>query len=91
MLPTLVPGDLLFCDATAYQHSSPQIDEIVVAIHPQQSTLKIIKRIGLIEADGSYLLLSDNPREGSDSLSFGAISRSNIIGKVTGFAIPRPR
>lgn len=86
MLPTLQPGDLLFMDPAAYSTNVPQLDEIVVAWHPQQPRLKIIKRVGLIEADGTYWLLSDNPREGTDSLAFGALPLSAIVGRVHAYA-----
>ena len=86
MLPLLQPGDLLFVDIHAYKHRSPQLDEIVVALHPQQSTLKIVKRVTAVMADGRYFLSSDNALEGSDSRMFGPLPVTSIVGRVTGRA-----
>lgn len=87
MLPLLQPGDLLFVDAHAYEHRSPEPEEIVVAFHPQQPALKIIKRVTSVMADGRYFLSSDNALEGSDSRMFGPLPLTLIIGPVTGRAI----
>ena len=87
MLPLLQPGDLLFVDVHAYQEECPQVGELVVAFHPQQPTLKIIKRISGILVDNRYVLSSDNPLEGTDSRTFGPLPLTSIVGKVTGRAI----
>ncbi|MCB0189978.1 MAG: nickel-type superoxide dismutase maturation protease [Caldilineaceae bacterium] len=86
MIPTLQPGDLLFIELLSADRSL-QEDDLVVALHPQREGLKIIKRIGAIFGDGRYFLVSDNPLEGTDSRSFGAVPHSNIVGYVTGYAI----
>lgn len=87
MLPLLQPGDLLFVDPHAYRKSLPQVNEIVVAFHPYQSELKIIKRVSAVLPNERYFLSSDNALEGSDSRTFGSLSLGNIVGKVTGVAI----
>ena len=86
MVPTLQPGDLLFVKPLRL---SERVEEnaLVVAVHPQQTDLKIIKRVGAIFPDGRYFLTSDNPAEGTDSRSFGALPPSSIVGFVTGYAI----
>ncbi len=89
MLPLLQPGDLLFVAPDAYRTASPQLDDLVVAHHPHQPQLKIIKRIGHILSDGRYVLRSDNPAEGSDSRTFGPVDGGAIVGRVTGRAIGR--
>ncbi|NJN83665.1 MAG: nickel-type superoxide dismutase maturation protease [Caldilineaceae bacterium] len=83
MLPTLRAGDEVFVDPRAYRHRLPQPGEIVVAWHPYQSDLKLIKRVATITADGDCFLASDNPAEGSDSRAFGAVPSQRLIGKVT--------
>lgn len=83
MLPTLVPGDIVLVDQNAYQKSSPQIGEIVLAHHPYQQNLSIIKRIADITPEGRLVLHSDNRKAGSDSRQFGTISINRLIGKVT--------
>ncbi|MEZ4673740.1 MAG: nickel-type superoxide dismutase maturation protease [Caldilineaceae bacterium] len=87
MMPLLQPGDLLFVDPDAYRYSRPLEDELVVAIHPHQPTLKIVKRVGASLLDERFFLSSDNPLEGTDSRAFGTVPLSGIVGQVTGFAI----
>lgn len=87
MLPLLQPGDLLFVDPQAYRQHRPQVDELVVARHPHQSHLKIIKRVRAILPDERYFLSSENELEGSDSRQFGSLPLSSIVGRVTGIAI----
>lgn len=86
MLPLLQPGDLLFVKPLALG-AVVQEDDIVVAWHPQQRGLKIIKRIDAILAEEHYFLLSDNPQEGTDSRFFGALPRASLVGIVSGYAI----
>lgn len=87
MQPTLKPGSLVFIDEFAYIHSLPAPQDIAVARHPYQRHLRIIKRIQAVDMDGRCFLISENPQEGTDSHTFGAIRIENIIGKVTSSAI----
>ena len=83
MLPLLKPGEEILFDSYIYRKSSPQINDIIVAIHPNRPNMTIVKRIDSIERDGKYFLLGDNPRESTDSRHWGAIEKSNILAKVT--------
>ncbi len=82
MHPTLSSGDTVFVNPSAYSTSSPQVGEIVVAHHPYQRNLSIIKRIADITDERRLVLHSDNPKAGTDSRSFGTISPNRLIGKV---------
>jgi len=86
MVPLLQPGDLLFVEPLSDQIAIEEND-VVVAIHPQQRGLKIIKRVNSILMEERYFLLSDNQSEGTDSRVFGAVPRSSLIGLVTSYAI----
>ncbi len=79
MLPTLKNGDAVLLDPTA----EVEVGDIVLANHPFKQSVKVIKRIGEISTDERFLLIGDNPGESSDSRSFGAIPKSEILGKVT--------
>ena len=83
MLPTLRAGDLVLVDERAYAAALPALGEIVVARHPYQRDLTIIKRMAGLTPEQACMLLSDNPRAGSDSRTFGAIPHTRIIGRVT--------
>ena len=83
MQPLLQPGEEILINPFAYQKALPQINDLVVAIHPHQKDLEIVKRIHRIDEDGTFFLLGDNPNHSTDSRNFGAIALKNIIGKVT--------
>ena len=83
MLPLLKPGEEILIDSYIYRKSSPQINDLVVTIHPYQPNITIVKRIVSIEKDGKYFLLGDNQRESIDSRHWGSIERSKILAKVT--------
>lgn len=83
MLPTLVPGDIVLINPKAYVDSIPKVGDIVLAEHPYQRDLSIIKRVAEITSEGRVVLRSDNLKAGSDSRQFGTISLQRIIGQVT--------
>ena len=88
MQPTLLPGDLVLVDTQAYVASMPQPGDIVLAHHPYQKDLSIIKRVAEITPESRLILHSDNPRVGSDSRQFGTISPQRLIGRVTCRSVP---
>lgn len=83
MQPTLNNGDIVLVNKKAYTDTFPQIGDIVIARHPYQKDLTIIKRIAEITVEERLILHSDNPKAGSDSRQFGTISPSRILGQVT--------
>lgn len=83
MTPLLQPGEEVLVDVYAYQASFPQVDELVIAIHPQYCDLHIIKRVVSVAEDGSCFLQGDNLTQSNDSRSFGAIAPDKILGRVT--------
>lgn len=78
MLPALKNGDAILINP----HAKFQIGDIVLAKHPFKESVKIVKRISEITADGKYMLVGDNAAESSDSRSFGTILPKDILGKV---------
>ena len=80
MLPTLMPGDHLLVDPLAFEAALPWEGAIVIARHPLEAR-EIVKRVGSVEGDRIWLS-SDNPDEGSDSRTFGAVSPCSILGQV---------
>jgi nickel-type superoxide dismutase maturation protease len=78
MVPTLEPGDFVLM-----KHSTrpPSDGVIVVANHPRDPSLLIVKRC---RTDGEgYWLTSDNETDGSDSRDFGPVPPSAVLGPVT--------
>jgi nickel-type superoxide dismutase maturation protease len=85
MHPTLSDGTTVLLDTAVYQHTAPQISDIVLAQHPFQPNSQMIKRITAVTEDGRYFLQGDNPDnlDTTDSRSFGAIRPDQILGKIT--------
>jgi len=83
MLPILQPGDEIIVDPHAYERSLPQIEDIVVTVHPLQKSLTIVKRIAALDTKDRYFLLGDNPKGSTDSRHWGTIKLADIAGKVT--------
>jgi nickel-type superoxide dismutase maturation protease len=83
MQPLLQPGDEVLVDTRAYRERLPVPGELVVARHPYQTGVKLIKRVQDVDEHGRCLLTGDNPLYSSDSRSFGRITPENILGRVT--------
>ena len=85
MQPTLPEGTTLLLDTAAYQHTTPQVGDIVLAQHPFQPENKLIKRITAVSENDRYFVQGDNPDSlaSTDSRSFGAVNQAHVLGKVT--------
>ncbi len=81
MQPLLSSGDEVLVDPRAYRRQSPRIGDIVVAQHPVQPGLQIIKRVATIDALGIYHLQGDNPDPSQSSDS--RVPAGLILGRVT--------
>ncbi|NKQ37236.1 MAG: nickel-type superoxide dismutase maturation protease [Chloroflexi bacterium] len=83
MLPLLQPGDEVLVDTHAYRQRPPAPGDLVVARHPYQTGVKLVKRVQDVDEHGRCLLTGDNPLYSSDSRAFGRIAPENILGRVT--------
>jgi len=76
MNPLLRDGDRI----SVWPMPSYKIGDIVVATHPIQTDLTIIKRVESIAPDGRLKLRGTNSEESTDN--FGLVSPGKIIGKM---------
>ena len=83
MRPLLEPGDEVLVDIQAYRQGKPKVGDVVVATHPNDPRVEIIKRISEVFEHNRYFLKGDNPAFSTDSRSFGAIDSTNLLGRVT--------
>lgn len=83
MRPLLQPGDEVLVDPRAYRQRQPTPGDLVVARHPYQTGVMLVKRVKDVDEYGRCLLIGDNPLYSSDSRSFGRIAPENILGRVT--------
>ena len=81
MRPLISPEDEIFVDPQAYRCQTPRIGDVVIARHPVQPDLQIVKRITKVRTDGRYHLQGDNPDLSLNSQSW--VSAHMIIGRVT--------
>ena len=82
MLPSLSAEQEVLVDPAAYTQARPEPGDVVVAYHPQQTELRIIKRIEFVEADGRCYLKGDNSNISGDSRQFGLVPLALLAGKV---------
>ena len=82
MQPTLEPGDRVLVRRLGWE-PKPSLGSVVVTWHPQQSKLRLIKRLKSVEETGLWLL-GDNPAESTDSRQWGAVPMKLLIGEVAG-------
>jgi nickel-type superoxide dismutase maturation protease len=84
MEPALLPGDWLLVWRSVQPGRPPRIrpGQIVIARHPGQPELLLVKRAARAEGAG-WRLESDNPSAGAvDSRRFGAVPAGLIEGRV---------
>jgi nickel-type superoxide dismutase maturation protease len=81
MCPLISADDEIFVDPHAYRCRAPQIGDVVIARHPAQPGLQIVKRITKIRGSGCYHLQGDNPDLSQNSQSW--VASQMIIGRVT--------
>ncbi|MDH4279441.1 MAG: nickel-type superoxide dismutase maturation protease [Acidimicrobiia bacterium] len=79
MAPTLAAGEFVLVDP----HRRPSIGEVVVARHPHDDELLIVKRLTGRSPDDRLTLSSDNPTAGTDSRVWGPVDADRLVGVVT--------
>ncbi|MEP0902958.1 nickel-type superoxide dismutase maturation protease [Nodosilinea sp. FACHB-13] len=81
MLPLLEPGVEVLIDPSAYRQQRPQPGDLVVADHPRQPGLLLIKWVVYVDADGCFLQ-GLNAMESTDSRKFGLVPWAGLVGQV---------
>ena len=79
MEPTLMAGDLVIAERCG----SVSEDDVVVAWHPREADLRIIKRVEYLDGPSVYLM-SDNRdcADAADSRTFGLVDASDVFARV---------
>lgn len=79
MLPALASGDdVLYAPGLA---ATP--GDFVVARHPFDTSVLLIKRVERFDDRGYAWLVGLNPAASTDSRSFGAVPPDRLLGRVT--------
>lgn len=79
MLPALKDGEAVLINPNAKVAAG----DIVLANHLYKESVKILKRVKEFNEKGDLFLVGDNPKESTDSRTFGAVPLKYVIGKVT--------
>ena len=87
MGPTLKPKDRVIVRRLNPHSALPAIGAIVVCIHPQQPSRRVIKRLSAVTGN-QLTILGDCPDASTDSRQWGSVPRSCLIGEVV--ALVRP-
>ncbi len=91
MLPVLLPNDFIVVDTWLGDRSEIGKHDIIVFHHPYKKGMDYIKRVNYVNGDiflGKVLtpnqiaVIGDNEDNSEDSRHFGAIDKSNIVGKA---------
>lgn len=85
MAPLLMPGD----DVLYAPGRKVALGDVVVARHPFDTQVLLIKRLERRDARGYAWLVGLNPAESTDSRSFGALPPDRLLGPVTCRLAPR--
>ena len=83
MEPLFETGDEVLINPRAYRRKKPLPNELVVAQHPIQPEMKLIKRVVSVDKYGACFLVGDNPLYSTDSTTWGLVPFDHILGKVT--------
>ncbi len=86
MRPLLTADDEVLVDLRAYRLQQPHIGDIVIAQHPTEVGLLIIKRVQGVHEDGLYHLQGDNSDPAQNSPSM--VPAHLIQGRVTSLFTP---
>ena len=87
MAPVLQPADHVLIDTHGFQRTGVRVGDIVLAKHPFQRDVVLVKRVASIDAQGCLFVMGDNPVESTDSRSFGSIRPTAVLGKVVSKAL----
>ncbi|WP_228040640.1 nickel-type superoxide dismutase maturation protease [Nodosilinea sp. LEGE 07088] len=81
MVPLLQHGVEVLIDPAAYRQCRPQPGDLVVAYHPRQPDLPIVKWVVYVEAEGCFLK-GLNESASTDSREYGLVPFTHILGQV---------
>jgi hypothetical protein len=93
MEPALLPGDWLLAWRGVWTRRPPRVrpGQIVIAHHPAEPCMLIVKRAARQVADGWWLVADNQGAGGADSQSFGPVPFGLIHARVLMRYWPRRR
>jgi nickel-type superoxide dismutase maturation protease len=81
MEPTLLSGQSVLIDLSAYRKTAPEVGEIILISHPLDPQMLLLKRVQSIDGERVFAV-GDNLEASTDSRTFGPITLDFVRGKV---------
>ena len=81
MEPSFREGDFVLVNKLSYLFAAPKVGHVVVAKHPHNSKMLLLKRIAK-ESKDRYWLKGDSSLVSRDSRQFGWVKKPFLVGKV---------
>ena len=81
MAPTVLPGDWLLVDPSAYQGRVPRVGDLVVVPDPRIRDRLLVKRVANLTQDGRIELAGDTADHSTDSRVFGPVDPGSVVGR----------
>jgi nickel-type superoxide dismutase maturation protease len=81
MVPLLLPNTEVLINPAAYQQQPPRPGDLVVAHHPRQLDLRIVKWVVYVEPGGCFLK-GLNESASTDSREYGLVPLTSLLGQV---------
>ena len=82
MHPQIADGADVLVDTRAYRAQRPRVGDIVLARHPYERGVVIVKCVSAVHGN-AVSLTGTNSLESTDSRAFGTIALDQLIGRVT--------
>ncbi len=82
MEPAYREGDYLLVDRRAYRSAMPHRFDVVVARHPANPEIEVVKRVQRVDLHRAIWIEGDNAAESTDSRDYGPLTRDALVGKV---------
>ena len=78
MTPMVIEGDFVLYELA----TTAIVSDIVFVSHPYMQSVKLVKRVLEIDADGKLFLVGDNEAESTDSRTLGWFSPNDVCGRI---------
>ena len=82
MEPWLSDGSFVLVDPRAYRRRAPRAGDVVLARHPYERDLRLVKRVASEPKDERVALVGDRAEASHDSRDFGTVPLADVMGQV---------
>lgn len=92
MVPSLLPGDRLRVDPSAYRHRLPEVGDVVVLPDPEGRVRWLVKRVARVDPERRRVEVRGDAAElARDSRRFGPVPVAALVGRAYAIYYPERR